>query len=113
MVFIAYFTELILQICDYAQNDAFEAKIVKKTLDENFHCHFRSRRKAAKFCHPAKYKSSDQSTVSKHIGQRADNKSNSWGEARQSTDQSTVANHRSDPRRFLFLQVKKLSTSSR
>ena len=40
------------------------------------------------------YKSSDQSTVSNHIGQRADNKSNGWGEARQSTDQCTVANHR-------------------
>ena len=60
----------------------------------------------------SKYKSSDQSTVSNHIGQRAGNISNVWGEARQSTDQSTVANHRLLDRRFLFL-VKKLSTSSR
>ena len=28
MVYIAYFTEVNLQICDYAQNDAFVAKIV-------------------------------------------------------------------------------------
>ena len=39
MVYIAYFTDLILQICDYA-------------LDKKFDCHFCSRRKAAKFCHP-------------------------------------------------------------
>ena len=34
------------------KNDAFDAKIVNRRLTENFHCHFCSRRKAAKFCHP-------------------------------------------------------------
>ena len=52
MVYIAYFTELILQICDYAQKRHTWRENCKYTLDENFHCHFCSRRKAAKFCHP-------------------------------------------------------------
>ena len=53
MVYIAYFTELILQICDYAQKRCIWRKNCKYTLDENYHCHFCCRRKAAKFCHPA------------------------------------------------------------
>ena len=36
MVYIAHFTELILQICDYAQNDAFDAKIVNMRLTKIF-----------------------------------------------------------------------------
>ena len=36
MVCIAYFTELILQICDYAQKDAFDAKIVNTRLTKIF-----------------------------------------------------------------------------
>ena len=52
MVCIAYFTELILQICDYAQKRRIWRQNCKYALDENFHCHFCSRRKAAKFCHP-------------------------------------------------------------
>ena len=36
MVYIAYFSELILQICDYAQNDAFDAKIVNTRLKKIF-----------------------------------------------------------------------------
>ena len=36
MVCIAYFTELILQTCDYAQKDAFEAKIVNTRLTKIF-----------------------------------------------------------------------------
>ena len=36
MVFIAYFTELILQICDYAKNDAFDAKMVNMRLTKIF-----------------------------------------------------------------------------
>merc|ERR1711973_516244 len=36
MVYIAYFTELNLQICDYAQNDAFVAKIVNTRLTNIF-----------------------------------------------------------------------------
>ena len=36
MVYIAYFTELILQICDYAQKDAFDAKIVNTRLTKIF-----------------------------------------------------------------------------
>ena len=51
-VYIAYFTELILQICDYAQKRRIWRKNCKYALDKNFHFHFCSRRKAAKFCHP-------------------------------------------------------------
>ena len=36
MVYIAYFTELILQICDYAKNDAFDAKMVNMRLTKIF-----------------------------------------------------------------------------
>ena len=36
MVQIAYLTELNLQICDYAQNDAFVAKIVNTGLTNIF-----------------------------------------------------------------------------
>ena len=35
-VYIAYFTELYLQICDYVQNDAFVAKIVNTRLTKGF-----------------------------------------------------------------------------
>ena len=55
MVYIAYFTELILQICDYAQQRRIWRKNCKSAFDENFHCHFCSRRKAAKFFHPVRY----------------------------------------------------------
>ena len=37
MVFIAYYTELILQICDYAQKRRIYRKNFKYALDENFH----------------------------------------------------------------------------
>ena len=36
MVYIAYFTELIWQICDYAQKRAFDAKIVNTRLTKIF-----------------------------------------------------------------------------
>ena len=52
MVYIAYFTELNLQICDFALKRRI-CHICKYALDENFHGHFCARRKAAKFCHPA------------------------------------------------------------
>ena len=52
LVYIAYFTELILQICDYAQKRRIWREKCKYALDDNLHCHFCSRRKAAKFCHP-------------------------------------------------------------
>ena len=55
MVYIAYFTELILQICDYAQKRRIWRENCKYALDKNFHCHFCSRRKAAKFCHPERH----------------------------------------------------------
>ena len=53
MVYIAYFNELNLQICDYAQKRRICRENCKYVLDENFHGHFCLRRKAAKFCHPA------------------------------------------------------------
>ena len=52
MVNIAYFTELNLQIWEYAQKRRICREICKYALDENFHGHFCPRRKAAKFCHP-------------------------------------------------------------
>ena len=52
MVYITNFTDLILQICDYAQKRRIWRKNCKYELDENFHCPFCSRRKAAKFWHP-------------------------------------------------------------
>ena len=48
MVYIAYFSELNLQNCDYAQ----KRRNCKYVLDENFHGHFCPRRKATKFCRP-------------------------------------------------------------
>ena len=53
MVYIAYFTELNLQICEYAQKRRICRRNCKYAIDENFHGHFCPRRKAAKFCHPA------------------------------------------------------------
>ena len=53
MVYIAYFTELNLQICNYAQKQRICRKNCKYAFDENFHGHFCPQRKAAKFCHPA------------------------------------------------------------
>ena len=53
MVYIAYFTELNLQICDYAQKRHICRENCKYAFDENFHGHFCLWRKAAKFCHPA------------------------------------------------------------
>ena len=52
MVYSAYFTELNLKICDYAQKWRICRENCKYALDENFHDHFCPRRKAAKFCHP-------------------------------------------------------------
>ena len=52
MVYIAYFTELNLQICGYAQKRRISCKNCKCALDGNFHGHFCPPRKAAKFCHP-------------------------------------------------------------
>ena len=52
MVYIAYFTELKLRICDYAQKRRICRENCKYALDEKFHGHFCPRRKAAKFCHP-------------------------------------------------------------
>ena len=52
MVYIAYFPELILQICDFAQKRRIWRENCKYALNKNCHCHFCSRRKAAKFCHP-------------------------------------------------------------
>ena len=52
IVYIAYFTKLKLQICDYSQKGDICRENCKYALDENFHGHFWPRRKAAKFCHP-------------------------------------------------------------
>ena len=52
MVYMAYVTELILQICDYAQKRRICRDNSKYALDENFHGNFCPRRKAANFCHP-------------------------------------------------------------
>ena len=52
MVYIAYFTELNLQICDYAQKRRICRENSKYAFDENFHGYFCLRRMAANFCHP-------------------------------------------------------------
>ena len=52
MVYITYFTELNLQICDYAQKRRICRENCKYVLDESLHGHFCPRWKAAKFCHP-------------------------------------------------------------
>ena len=54
MVYIAYFTELNLQFCDYAQKLCIFCENCKYAFDENFHVHFCLGRKAANFCHPAR-----------------------------------------------------------
>ena len=54
MVYIAYFTELNLQICDYAQKRRICRENCKYAFDENFHGPFCPRQKTAKFCHPEK-----------------------------------------------------------
>ena len=54
LVYIAYFSELNLQSCDYAQKRRICRENCKYALDENFHDQFCPRRKAAKFCHPDK-----------------------------------------------------------
>ena len=51
-VYIAYFTELNLQICDFAQKRRICRENCKYALDERFHGHFCPRRKPAKSCHP-------------------------------------------------------------
>ena len=52
MVHIAYYAELNLQICNYAQKRIICRKNSKYAPDENFCGHFCPRRKAANFCHP-------------------------------------------------------------
>ena len=52
MVYIAYFTELNLQICDYAQKQRICRENYKYAFDENFYGHFSPWQKGAKFCHP-------------------------------------------------------------
>ena len=51
MVYIAYYTELNLQICNYAKRRICRENC-KFALDESFHGHFCPWRKAAKLCHP-------------------------------------------------------------
>ena len=52
IVYIAYFTELNLQICDYAQKQRICRENCQYAFDEKFHGHFCPRRNAANFCHP-------------------------------------------------------------
>ena len=52
MVYIAYHTDLSLQICNYAQKRRICREHIKYALDENFYGYFCHRRKAANFFHP-------------------------------------------------------------
>ena len=52
MVYIAYYTELNLQICDYALKRRICRENSTYALDDNFPGRFCLRRKAANFCHP-------------------------------------------------------------
>jgi len=52
MAYVAYYSELNVQICDYAQKRRILRENGKNALDEYFHGHVCLRRKAANFCHP-------------------------------------------------------------
>ena len=52
MVYIAYFTELNLQICDYEQKQRIRRENSKSAHDKSFYGHFCPCRNAANFCHP-------------------------------------------------------------
>ena len=52
MVCIAYYTELNVQICNYAQKQRICRENSKHALDESFYGHFCPRRNAANSCHP-------------------------------------------------------------
>ena len=52
MVYIAYFTELKLQICDYAQKRRICRENCKYALDERFHGHFPSDERLPSFATP-------------------------------------------------------------
>ena len=54
-VYIAYVTELILQICDYVQKRRIFRENSKYVPHENFCGHFCPRQKAANFCHPGQW----------------------------------------------------------
>ena len=47
VVYIAYYTELNLHLCNYAQ----KRRICRENSNENFYGHFCFRRKAGNFCH--------------------------------------------------------------
>ena len=55
MVYIAYFSELNLQICDYEQKRRICRENSKYALDKNLYGNFCARRKAANFCHTGQY----------------------------------------------------------
>ena len=76
MVYIAYFTELILQICDYAQKRRILRENCKYAFDEKFHGHFCSRRKPAKFCHPDTDRATPQTLVGQIVEVRLLNSGN-------------------------------------
>ena len=50
--YMIYYTELNLQICNYAQKQRICREKGKYALDEFFYGHFCPRQKAANFCHP-------------------------------------------------------------
>ena len=52
MVYIAYYTELNMQICNYAKKTTHLLQNSKYAFAENLYGHFCPRRKAANFCHP-------------------------------------------------------------
>ena len=52
MEYITYYTDLNLQVCNYAQKQRNFGENRRYALDENLYGHFCSRRKAANFGHP-------------------------------------------------------------
>ena len=54
MVSIVYYTELNVQICNYAQIQRICNENSKNALDESFYGHFCPRRNVANFCHPGR-----------------------------------------------------------
>ena len=68
MVFITYYTELDLQICNYMQKRRICRKNSKYALDENFYDHFCPRRKAANFCHLGDYLGTGETEIAGKTG---------------------------------------------
>ena len=95
MVYIAYFTELNLQICDYAQKRRICRENCKFVFDENFHGHFCPPRKAAKFCHPDENRNGTIQNLPRTMKNRPGTMKNQPGTMKNQND--TMKNYENRP----------------